>query len=281
MKNVLLYLFILFSLSTAIFLPNPTAVIHAAFLPADAILLASDIEVPARPTPPKAPTVSNLKKEHPADHEEPLKKATQRPIHKQKPEPAPAATAEKNPDSPAEKSTDGDAAQSADKNSDTGETTTTQEILNEAFTQEPKENVPETTLNNKPASVPLIDKLLYAAIMIALIGFTAYLYFTTPKGVKEPPPRRRTAAPNIPEQPRKKDNPATPVQPFSLEVKIKNPSLLEQLVKYDMEAYGELRADLDYEQPAYVERLIRKYGNGDQAKINRAINLFYTRRNNK
>lgn len=63
--------------------------------------------------------------------------------------------------------------------------------------------------------------------------------------------------------------------------KIKNASLLEQLVKYDMETYGELRPTINYDEPYYIEQLIKKYGRGDQEKIHHAIYKFHENRNKR
>lgn len=66
---------------------------------------------------------------------------------------------------------------------------------------------------------------------------------------------------------------------LGLKAKLKNKSLLEQLIKYDMETYGEIRSDLSYDDPYWVEHLIRKYGGGDKGKINRAILSYHAKRN--
>lgn len=68
---------------------------------------------------------------------------------------------------------------------------------------------------------------------------------------------------------------------LGLQAKVKNKSLLEQLIKYDMETYGEIRADLSYDDPYWVEHLIRKYGKGDKSRINRAILSYHAKRNRK
>lgn len=274
--------------------------IACAFLPAASLaqsaapeaLLASDVDVPSRPTPPVPPTVSNLRKGQPDGQKEPahsfpapFKQQENNPLPQQPLKTANPAKEEKNAGQTAKKH--------AEQTKETGENTSPQEILQEAFPEtKDAEKKPTAEAEKEKNSLSLPQQLGYTAAMAALIGLTAYLYTTTPQA------SRKTRAASLPKKTRRpsfsapyKENcaekrkqklppPTNPINPLqSAGTKIKNTSLLEQLVKYDMETYGRLRSNLDYEQPAYVEKLIKKYGNGDQAKINRAINAFYQSRN--
>lgn len=119
-----------------------------------------------------------------------------------------------------------------------------------------------------------IKNTIYFLLIFAICGAILYVHH-------KHPPKEKKARSQIPSQPRPTPQldaaPSFPTESFT--PNIKNMSLLEQLIKYDMETYGELRSTLNYDQPAYVELLIRKYGGDDNKKINRAINLFHMRRN--
>lgn len=148
---------------------------------------------------------------------------------------------------------------------------------------EPPERVQTKTPEEKEAPFlqAFIKNSLYAIALLSVIALTLYLYFTTPKEpkTKKRPPASKNATSIA--QPTRIPNEKAAATTGLDKVKITNKSLLEQLIKYDMETYGEIRSNLDYEQPAYVERLIRKYGGDDKNIINRAIHLFYANRDKK
>lgn len=108
-----------------------------------------------------------------------------------------------------------------------------------------------------------INKLLYNLLFIIPAAAAVYIFFRNENKTAKPPDA-------------KEDKPLPEISAH-----IKNASLLEQLIKFDMETHGKLRPGLDYEHPKLVEKLIIKYGRGDKAKIERAIQSFYKNRTKK
>lgn len=115
----------------------------------------------------------------------------------------------------------------------------------------------------KSAAPDWINKLLYNLLFIIPAAAAVYIFFRNENKTAKPPDA-------------KEDKPLPEISAH-----IKNASLLEQLIKFDMETHGKLRSGLDYEHPKLVEKLIIKYGRGDKAKIERAIQSFYKNRTKK
>lgn len=137
-----------------------------------------------------------------------------------------------------------------------------------------------------PAGESLSLPIFFYFILFGILGGAVYYIY---RRLKEPADLE-TAKPSPPSFTIVKTKPqaaaAVGFRPPSaaelgLRAKLKNKSLLEQLVKYDMETYGEIRSDLSYDDPYWVEHLIRKYGGGDKSKVNRAILSYHAKRNRK
>lgn len=123
--------------------------------------------------------------------------------------------------------------------------------------------------NNAPSSLGIMGYFVLF-LLVGAGGLYAYFHYIPQN---KPTKKQKKSLP----QPRQS------VRPAELEIaaKIKNKSLLEQLIKYDMETYGELRPTLNYDHPFYVEQLIVKYGYGNKEKIHRAIQLYHQRSSQK
>lgn len=129
---------------------------------------------------------------------------------------------------------------------------------------EPKSDRDADIAAEAAAPIPdWINKLLYNLLFIVPAAAAVYIFFRNENKTSKPPDS-------------KEDKPLPEISAH-----IKNASLLEQLIKFDMETHGKLRPGLDYEQPELVEKLIIKYGHGNKVKIERAIQSYHKNRTKK
>lgn len=217
------------------------------------------------PTPPVAPNAPskpllNEKKENKAapKEQEPQKKPI--PAAKPQPEKTPEKALEQVPKSTEKQQPPSSRLQKGEE----GESTS------KSIAETPKDK--KALEIEEKSALPLLEIAPYFVLFFLIGASTLYVYgqYCSPK---EPIKKQKKLSP----QPRQT---APPVE-LEIAAKIKNKSLLEELVKYDMETYGELRPTLNYDHPLYVEQLIVKYGHGNKEKIHRAIELYNQRRSPK
>lgn len=291
MNKLIVFVF----MAALIVLPTPKAAAGDLWL--------AELTLPSRPTPPTPPSIGRLKEDPPAQSATTKKQSTAEPRSDQ----APAATRQQTTDTPPLLPKNTTTVTPKRETAETAPPPKTQAEVPPTITPPQQILIPDAAENATEAKppapppetwqerwrTPASKKIIYTVLAALLSAGTAYFYLTTPRDTATPTTTaantqtRRSKQPDSIAPKPKSSPPAKPKQPpreappLAIESKIKNTSLLEQLIKYDMENYGELRSNLDYEQPAYVEKLIRKYGGDDKNKINRAINLFYISRNNK
>lgn len=238
------------------------------------LLAASDLQLPEKPKPPLPPTTPKSHSNEKAVEQQPP--ANQQPIKSPKQSQSTQLDDEKKP-SPKPVSDTKSQSEAPSTSIPATSTTNNMSTINNTQDESVAKAVPspkksDTFFNN------FITYSLYSILILSIIICTGYLYFTTPKDR----PKQRTSLPT--------KQTSTSTLPLKTDltsgtmlndIKITNRSLLEQLIKYDLDTYGEIRTNLDYEQPAYVEKLIRKHCGHDKAKLNHAIQLFYQNRNRK